>query len=164
MANTFAQSDFDQFIAGVNILHLASTSLDGVPEASYAPCVHLDGIWYVYLSDLAKHTQNILTTGRVSILLIEPAQASANMFALKRVSFDMKAEDVSRETEQWSSVLDFFESRFGAMVAMIRPLSDFHLIALEPISGGFVRGFGQAFILGGEKMLKIEKRRERDNA
>ena len=154
------QADFDQFIGGFKTVQLASVSLSGQPEASYAPFIRLDGVWYVYISELAQHTQNLLTTLQVSILLIEPEQTASNLFARKRASFQMCAKEVSRETERWSLIMDTFDAQFGDIIMVLRNLTDFHLMAMTPVSGGFVRGFAQAFTLGGNDMLTVNMRRE----
>jgi hypothetical protein len=154
------QADFDQFVVGFKTLQLASVSTTGQPEASYAPFIRLDGVWYVYISELAQHTKNILTTHRASVLLIEPEQTASNLFARKRVSFQMDAQEVSRETPDWLFIMDVFECQFGNLMQVLRGLVDFHLIAMKPRSGGFVRGFAQAFALGGDDVSSISMRRE----
>lgn len=154
------QADFDQFIMGFQTLILASVSSEGSPEVSYAPFVRVAGVWYVYVSELASHTKNMLDTGLASALLIESEQDASNLFARKRASFQMRADEVSRETVEWCSVMAIFESRFGSVVGLIKDLTDFHLMALTPLSGSFVRGFAQAFTLGGETMLLVNQRRE----
>jgi len=157
------QTDFNQFILGFKTLTLATVTVDGFPEVSYAPFIRLDGVWYIYVSELATHTQNILNSGTASVLLVEPEGDAANLFARKRASFQMKAQEVSRGTECWSSVMTDFEVQFGHIMALLKGLSDFHLMALTPISGSFVRGFAQAFTLGGETMLLVQQRREHNS-
>jgi putative heme iron utilization protein len=159
---TKVQADFNQFILSFDTLILATVSGGGVPEASYAPFIRIAGVWYVFISELAQHTQNLIATPQASVLLIEAEQDAANLFARRRVSFQMRVHEVSRETSEWHDIIDAFEVRFGDIVSMIRGLSDFHLMALTPISGGFVRGFAQAFVLGGEDMLLVANRRERE--
>jgi putative heme iron utilization protein len=159
---TKVQADFNQFILGFNTLTLATVSADGIPEASYAPFIRVAGVWYVFVSELAQHTQNLMVMPQASVLLIEAEQNTVNLFARKRASFQMRVHEVSRETSEWHDIIDAFEVRFGDIVSMIRGLSDFHLMALTPISGSFVRGFAQAFVLGGEDMLLVANRRERE--
>jgi hypothetical protein len=156
------QADFEQFIASIKTLLLATVSDLDEPEASYVPFVHVDGVWYVFVSELAKHTANLMVSNKAAVLLIADEQDSSNLFARKRVSFQMSVSEVSRETEQWSTIIDTFELRFGSIMNVIKTLSDFHLIALHPISGGFVRSFGQAFTLGGEFMLTVATQRKRE--
>lgn len=154
------QADFDQFIQGFKTLTLATVSSEGIAEASYAPFVRIDGVWYVYVSELASHTQNMMQAAMVSVLLIEPEGDAKSLFARKRASFQMRVYNVSRGTDCWSSVITDFEAQFGHIMALLKGLSDFHLMALTPISGSFVCGFAQAFALGGENMLLVKQRRE----
>jgi hypothetical protein len=158
------QADFDQFIMGFQTLTLASVSATGVPEVSYAPFVRLSDVWYIYVSELAQHTRNMIDTKQAAVLLIEPEQAAKNYFARKRVTFQMQTDEVSRETKRWFSVMTVFESQFGDVIRMIKPLTDFHLMALTPVAGNFVRGFAQAYSLTGDSMCTVHQRRERDSA
>ncbi len=154
------QADFDQFIQGIKTLTLATVSSEGIAEASYAPFVRVGGYWYVYVSELATHTQNMMSAGTASVLLIEPEQDASNLFARRRATFQMNAQEVPRETSDWLAIMSQFEAQFGSIIALIKGLSDFHLMALTPISGSFVCGFAQAFALGGENMLLVKQRRE----
>ncbi|MDP6189367.1 MAG: pyridoxamine 5'-phosphate oxidase family protein, partial [Gammaproteobacteria bacterium] len=44
---------------------LGTVSNNGLPDASYAPYVYVDGYYYVYVSELATHTGNLLNTDKV---------------------------------------------------------------------------------------------------
>lgn len=155
------QQDFTTFIGGFRTAQLATVSPDGWPESSYAPFVRLDGVWYVYLSELAQHTRNLLENPRLSLMLIEAEDAAAHVFARKRTSLRMAVSEVPRETNEWLQVMDAFDSRFGDIMQVLRGLTDFHLFALRPQQGVFVRGFAQAFELGGGDMLVVRHVRDR---
>lgn len=155
------QQDFTTFIAGFRSAQLATVSPDGWPESSYAPFVRLNGVWYVYLSELAQHTRNLLEHPCLSLMLIEPEDAAAQVFARKRASLRMTASEVSRETSEWLEVMGLFTATFGDIMQVLRGLTDFHLFALRPQQGVFVRGFAQAFELGGEDMLVVRHVRDR---
>ena len=55
------------FPARFQTLQLATVSADGLPEASYAPFVADQGRYWVYLSDLARHTANLLALSLIHI-------------------------------------------------------------------------------------------------
>lgn len=38
-----------------------------------------------------------------------------------------------------------FKERFGETVDLLQSLPDFHLLALTPVSGKYIAGFGKAF-------------------
>ncbi|MCH9675526.1 MAG: pyridoxamine 5'-phosphate oxidase family protein [Gammaproteobacteria bacterium] len=139
-----------QFLRERRSLIMATVDAEAMPEASYAPFVRTeDNAFYVYVSDLARHTRNLREQSRVSILLIEDEQSSAQLFARKRLTFQCDAHVVERETPKWTEVLDSFDKKFGQVMDMLRPLTDFHLWRLQPKSGRFVKGFAQAFRIEG---------------
>lgn len=50
---------------------MATATEDGEPVASYAPYLEHGGDFYVYVSDLAAHTQNLKRNPRASLMFIE---------------------------------------------------------------------------------------------
>lgn len=152
-----AQQAYEQFLASFNSLILGSCSAQGEAEASYAPFVRHGAEFYIYVSELALHTNNILSTGKASVLFIEPEASAQSIFARKRVSFQVCAREVSRETSEWSHVMSLFVDQFGGVASLIASLADFHLIALSPVSGRFVSGFASAYTLRGEMMQFVDR-------
>jgi len=135
-----------EFLAGFRSLIMATASADGVPDASYAPYVRIDdNAFYVNLSDLSTHTGNLLATPLASVLFLQPEDDSKQVFARKRLGFETQAERVERESQLWRQVIDLFESKFGDVAALIRPLADFKLFRLVPRRAVYVRGFAQAY-------------------
>jgi len=129
-------------------LHLATRAPSGNPEASYAPfIVDESGNFYIFVSKLSRHTRNLLEHPVLSVLLIEPEADAQQVFARKRLSYRCNAEVIRREDSEWELRLDAFESRFGAIIDMLRSLDDFVLFRLVPLDGSFVKGFGQAYTL-----------------
>jgi putative heme iron utilization protein len=41
--------------------------------------------------------------------------------------------------------MNLFESKFGEVFTVIRPLGDFVLFQLDPMEGTYIEGFGQAY-------------------
>jgi heme iron utilization protein len=130
-------------------LHLGTVSAQGLPEASYAPFVADAGRYYVYLSELARHTANLRCNGRASVLFIESEAQAKQVFARQRLTLACTALEYPRATAPFERVLDRFEQRFGKLMEVIRPLSDFHLFELTPTSGTYVAGFARAYALDG---------------
>jgi len=125
---------------------LGTVSANGLPQASYAPCV-IDEARniYIFVSGLSAHTQNLTATGRASALFIEDEAKTQQMFARKRLSYDCTARLLDRDDEQWGAIAQQFESRFGNIVEVMKGLSDFRIFQLCPQGGRFVLGFGQAY-------------------
>ncbi len=135
---------------------LATTDSEGLPDASYAPCLEdAEGHVYIFVSGLARHTQNLLTIGRVSVLFIEDEGETANVFALRRVTLDCSAEPIPRDHPDWVGVLDGLAERQGKLVETLRGLADFQLFRLTPRSATYVRGLGQTFRFEGEGLKQV---------
>jgi len=136
-------------------VQIATISEEGLPEASYAPFVWLDDACYLFLSQLARHTQNLLGNPSVSLLIIEDESKSKNQFARKRIIWHGKVENINRDSELFKQVMQGFRDRFGDFIDIIEPLQDFQLFSVKPESGRFIRGFAQAFQLSGRGLAVI---------
>ena len=91
-----------EFLAGFRTLLMATVSVDGVPDASYAPFVRIDdNAFYVNLSELSTHTGNLLATPRASVMFLQAEDDSKQLFARKRLSFDSDAGLVERDSTRW---------------------------------------------------------------
>ena len=128
-------------------LLMATTSEQGEPNASYAAYVEMDGEYFVYVSELSIHTQNLLANGRACVLFIEDEAHAGHLFARKRLTYQCNAVEVVRDSEAFVAVLDKFAERFGALIGTLSELQDFHLFKLSPKHGLFVAGFAKAYEL-----------------
>lgn len=155
-----AQAACQAFPARFQTLHLGTVGHDGLPEASYAPFVTDQGHHYVYLSDLARHTGNLRAAGRASVLFIEGEAQAKHLFARERLTLACEATECERGSERFEQVLDLFEQKFGKFMQAIRPLQDFHLFGLRPLSGSYVAGFARAYTLAGTDLQQLSHRRE----
>lgn len=140
--------DFDSVL-------MATTSADGVPDVSYAVHLFRDDAYYVYVSELATHTVNLMATARVSLMFIEDESKAQNLFARQRMTLECAASEIERGSDRFEAVLDAFEQHYGNFIQMLRSLNDFHLFRFEPESGIYVRGFGQAYRLQGKGLRQI---------
>ena len=140
-------------------LLLATLTAEGTPDISYAPFVADDQSFYVFVSELASHTQQMLTKPNVSILLVQDEQDTRQIYARQRVSFNCEvcAQDLTTPSSQ--QVLDALEARHGQVVGLLRGLADFKLMRLVPKQGRLVTGFGRAYEvnLEGGLALTIEQ-------
>ena len=157
MADTSsAEQDFQALRDQANGALLATIAPSGAPCASYAPMIWRDGSCYFFLSELAAHTTNLRANPNASLLLLEPEQDAANAFARQRISLEGQADVVERGASLFAEVLSEFHRRFGEVMSVIEPLPDFHLFRIRIVSGQFVRGFGQAYRLAGEKLDRLK--------
>lgn len=154
-------AEFRNFHHEFETLLMATCNAQGEPDASYAPYVEHLGYYYIYISELATHTENLQATGQCSLLFIEDEGDAKHVFARRRVTLKCAAEEIPRESTTFDTVLDLFVERFGKFMDMMRKLNDFHLFRLKPQSGGYVAGFAQAYTLGGEGLTEIRHRNEK---
>lgn len=148
------------FPARFQTLHLGTVGADGLPEASYAPYVSEGGRYYVYLSELARHSANLLATGRASVLFIESEAQAKHLFARERLTLACQAAECVRTTPRFEAVMERFDARFGKFMQAIRPLRDFRLFELLPLSGSYVAGFARAYTLAGDDLDQLRHRQE----
>ena len=137
-----------KLISSQQTLLLSTASQESVPDISYAPYVRdQQGNFYIYVSELAAHTGNLLMNRQASVLFIRPEADSTNLFARERVIFNCAVNGVKREDEIYSSTLKALQDKFGEVVNVLSSLPDFHLFSLEPTRGLYIVGFGQAYTI-----------------
>ncbi len=71
------------------------------------------------------------------------------LFARERLTMQLDLAEIHRASSVFELVLLRFEFKFGEVITLLKSLPDFHLIQLTPITGGYVKGFGQAFTFQG---------------
>ena len=153
---TKTKTEYLNFLKKFRSLQLSTIGKNGRPESSYAPfVVDQNNQFYIYISALARHTKNLLHDSRAGIMFIEPEEQAENIFARKRLTFDCDAEIVVRESQEWMSIMSLFDDFARELMQTLRILADFQLIRLKPNSGLFVKGFGKAFEISGEKMDQL---------
>ena len=137
---------YQELMASQQTLLLSTVSANGVPDISYAPFVRDHaGVFYIFVSDMACHTNNLLTNPLASILFIRPESESRNLFARERAVLNCSIKEISRDDAIYADRLQALQDQFGEVVSVLRSLSDFHLFALHPENGRYVVGFGRAF-------------------
>ena len=137
---------YQNLIASQQTLLLSTVSEKGEPSISYAPYIRDEqGIFYIFTSELASHTRNLLANKQAAILFIQPESESSELFARERITFKCSAEEITSKDSVYEQQLDALHRQFGQVVSLIKSLPDFHLFALKPESGQYVVGFGKAF-------------------
>lgn len=143
MKLTTPETRADIFFAERRSLMLATAGESG-PTASYAPFVWHNGCFYIYVSELSRHTADLALNRDASVLLIEDESVASNIFARKRITYTVKAERVTGVKER-ATALELFREKFGKVFEVILPLSDFILFRLTPSEAIYVEGFGRAY-------------------
>lgn len=149
-----ARDDYLALRESTTSVQLATLDEDLGPEASYAPCVWLEGDCYLFLSGLSSHCGNLMRNPRIGLLLVDAA-AAPNPFACKRASLQGCASVINRDDAVFARVMETFHDRFGKVMQVIEPLPDFRLFRVQAKSGSFIRGFGQAYALNGPELDRL---------
>lgn len=130
-------------------LQIATRDDSGLPQISYSPFLFEEEHFYLFISELASHTQHLMQFPKAQIMILEDERDSPNLFARKRLIIDIEATFIEREDHTWTALMDKFEARQGKTVPLLKSLSDFWLVKLSPQQGRWVQGFGQAFTFEG---------------
>lgn len=147
-----ARQEFLTLRDNSNSALLATLASDSRPEASYAPFVWYQGDCYLFLSELASHTGNLMRHAQLSLMLIEAEAQASNPFARRRINLQGSVQLIERDDPCFTAVLEVFHQQFGKVMEVIEPLPDFHLFRVLASNGRFVRGFGQAYELTGKQL------------
>ena len=131
---------------------LATVNTNGEPNASYAPFIHDElGDFYVFISDIALHTQNILANSKASLMVIEDESESNQIFARRRITLNCKATEFMSDSDTYQEKIKLFSKHHGEIVESLTHYQDFHLFQLRPSNGRAVLGFGETYYIeGGE--------------
>jgi len=144
--HTQQQQNYQQLIKSQKTLILSTITEQGKAESSYAPYVRDEkGRFYIFVSELATHTHNMLKTKSASILFIQPEKQTKNLFARERVVFDCSISEVHKQDECYYKQMLIMKAKFGETVDLLQSLPDFHLLVLTPVNGKYIAGFGKAF-------------------
>ena len=151
------EESFANFKQSVKSLQLSTLTSEGKPNASYSPfVVDEQGNFYIFVSQLASHTQDLLVNPQASILLVQDEVETRQIFARRRISYQCDVEILERNNTDYLAMLDAMEKRFGNVMELLRTLPDFILFRLKPYQGQYVKGFGKAYKLIGEGLLELE--------
>lgn len=131
----------------IRMQHVASlgTMRMGAPEVSmvlYLPAHNLSA-FYLHISGLAHHTQNIKHEARVSLMIMESASRGTRPQQPPRVSIQGEAMPFPPDSHGYDDIRTAYINRFPESEMMFS-LGDFGLYKIEPRSARFVAGFAQA--------------------
>jgi len=140
--------NYQELVQSQQTLLLSTVSDQGEPECSYAPFIRdSQGIFYIFVSELAIHTKNMLQNERASIMFIQNEKDAKNLFARERAVFDCTISEMEKHDENYNVLLDKMMDELGETVSLLRSLPDFHLLKLTAIKGRYIAGFGQAYTI-----------------
>ncbi|HES75644.1 MAG TPA: HugZ family protein [bacterium] len=165
MENTVAKTDTgDDFssvqsqLAGLlssrQSLVFSTCDAQGLSELGVAPFVYDEGDFAVLLSNLAPHTQHLLHSPHIQVMLLEDEAETRQPYARVRMSVSCAAQRLARSEARSDAVFELMQARFGSIVPLLRDLDDFHVFILTPKYGRFIAGFGKAYRLEGVSVVE----------
>ncbi|SMO76121.1 hypothetical protein SAMN06265171_106183 [Chryseobacterium rhizoplanae] len=126
---------------------LATVDAEGNPNSSYAPFVQVEQTFYILVSFMAKHTKNLADGRKTSIMFIEDESATKQIYARERLTIEAAVSQIERDSDVWNTVVSQLKETHGKVVDVISEMGDFILIALQPVKGSYVNGFGSAYFV-----------------
>jgi putative heme iron utilization protein len=136
-----------QRVAALGTLRQGAPFVSMVP---YAPAADFSA-FYVHLSRLAYHTQDILKDARVSLMIAAADDGKGDPQTLARLSIRGVAEEITRSHSAYAELKALYLARFPQAKVSFG-LGDFSIFSIQPKSGRFVAGFGRIFNLGRETL------------
>lgn len=152
--DTRSQRTLVQLIQGQRVAALG-TLRDGGPLVSlvlYAPAADFSA-FYIHISRLAHHTQDILQDARVSLMIAAQDDGSQAPQTLPRLSIRGEAVALPAGAPTTQTVQALYLARFPE-ARPIFSLTDFSLFAIQLQTARFVAGFGKIFNLRREQLME----------
>lgn len=126
-------------------MNISSVNENNLAHSSYAPFIESEKKFFICISGMAKHTHNLMTNELISIMMIEDESKSNNLFARKRVTFDVQTTPIERDSLVFNGAMTLFRDKFGNSAGIYESMPDFQLFELSPVRGRAVFGFGEAY-------------------
>lgn len=147
---TLAHLIRDTRIAALGTIH------NGEPNLAMVAVAHESDFsaFYIHVSKLGKHTGDMENDPHVSLLLTEADDHGPDPQTLARVSIQGIATVLLRDDPNYIRVKTIYLKRFPEAEQLFS-LGDFNLWKVTPKGGRFVAGFGRAFNLVHEALIKV---------
>lgn len=149
------REEYNRFPDVFESVLMATVNAEGIPDVSYAAYLAFNGDYYIYVSELSLHTQNLMESGQISLLFIENEDRAKHLFARQRMTLQCESIEVFRGSVHFETIMEKFSGKFGKFMDMLKSLNDFHMFKITPLRGSYVRGFAQAFKLEGKGLSKV---------
>jgi heme iron utilization protein len=145
--NDIVQNTMDDLHEVTLTIILSTITENGEVDTSYSPYYFDGNHYYILISDLAPHSQNIKANSKISFLIIDDESNTKNIYARRRLSFHASTSIIERESELFDATIDKLAKRVSKMVYMLAEMKDFNLFKITPTIGRLVIGFGKAYII-----------------
>ena len=149
------QETLDNLHESVLTVILSTINKDGRVETSYSPYFFDGNDYYVLISDLAPHSQNMKTNPDISFIIIDDESKTKNIYARRRLTSQALAEIVDKKSPLFAEIIDQLAKRVSKMVYMLCEMNDFNLFKITPTSGRIVIGFGKTYLIDYQNKMVI---------
>lgn len=135
-------------VASLGTLH------DGAPFVSMVLAAPDPGFseWFIHVSSLSAHTQDLLKDSRASLMLAMPDEPDKDPQQLARLTLVGEAAELEAGSPQEASARKTYVAKFPHMAEMVGQLGDFSFWTIRPKTARFVGGFARAFTLTPEAL------------
>jgi heme iron utilization protein len=129
------------------------------PFVSMIPYAVVDNFsaFYIHVSRLAQHTQDMQKDKRVSLLIAEIDDGRDDPQTLARVSIRGTAEPIQNGEPGYTPIKDLYLARFPESEQLFK-LEDFNFWRITPKGGRYVAGFAKAYNITPETLKKVSTR------
>jgi hypothetical protein len=144
-----------RLICKERIAHLG-TLRAGAPLVSmtlYLPETDLSA-FFVHVSRLAWHTQDMLQEARVALSIAESDDGRADPFTLARVTIRGEAVQLANAGEPFERLKRAWLARFPEQAVNFE-LADFSFWRIAPRDARFVAGFGRIYNVSADELRRI---------
>ena len=151
------RTELAALLRGQRVAHLA-TLRQGAPMASmtlYLPAADFSD-FYVHVSRLAWHTQDMAQDARVALSVAETDDGRADPFTLMRVSVRGDSLQIQNQDPQFKNLKASWLERFPEQ-AINFELPDFSFWRIAPRDARFVAGFGRIHNLSAADLAACSK-------
>lgn len=124
-----------------------------VAWVAYAVDADFSEFWLL-LSTLARHTQNLLEEPEVSIAISEPDTGSGDPQQLARLMLQGRVEVIADEDGRYSEIRDRYLQRFPD-AGLWFEFGDFSLFRFVPATGRYVEGFASTHRMDRERLKVV---------
>lgn len=140
-------------VAALGTLH------DGAPYVSMVPFAMLEdgSAFLIHVSELAAHTQDMLTDPRVSLLIVQSESAETLPQSLARLTVLGEARQIDEESADHAPAMARYLERFPDSAPMFQ-FADFSLFAIRAASFRWIGGFAAAQSLTPEEFAAAVRR------
>ena len=134
------------------------TLRNGAPNVSMVAVLHAPDFsaFWLRLSRLAWHTQDMALDARVSLVVCESDDARVDPQTLARVTLRGEATSMAAAGPQFESLKRAWLDRFPAS-AVTFELADFSFWCIHPRDARFVAGLGRTFNLSAAELARAAK-------